>query len=129
VTEPAPLKGVVLTIPALNGLELAAIRREGRLLSTTDILFGLVLADTEGAWEGVQLTTSFLAEDDAVTYPDPESEPDGRWHNVPLTRTATAALETAVMIGADYHLVPLPPGALALGLLLDSSTGACCVLS
>jgi hypothetical protein len=33
--------------------------------------------------------------------------------------------QAAVKIAADYHLVPLPPGVLALGALSEPSTGAC----
>lgn len=125
MTTRSPLDGVVLTFEALNGLEFAAARRDGHALSSLAILVGLITADADGAWEGVQLQTSYLGEEDVARVDDPAPEPAGEWHGVPLTATATAGLETAVRIAAEYHLVPVPAGALAIGLLAQRDSAAC----
>jgi len=126
VSRAAPLHDVALTSSALDGLESAAASRNGRPLSTADILLGLLASDGDGdGWANVQLNTRYLDREDAERHPDPEPEPAGLWRDVPLTLTATASLQAAVRIAADYDLVPLPPGVLVLGLLSEPGTGAC----
>ncbi|MDA0182903.1 hypothetical protein OJ997_21505 [Solirubrobacter phytolaccae] len=119
-----PLDGVLLATSTVNGLEFAAARRGGRPLSTVDIIVGLITADVTGAWDDIQLKGNFVDEADIERFPDPDQRPDGTWHRVPLTHSASAGLRKAVEIAADYHLVPVPPGVLALGLLADREAGA-----
>jgi hypothetical protein len=125
VGEPAPLHDVALTTSALEGLESAAANRDSRPLSTVDILLGLLATNSDGSWANVQLNTRYIDREDIARHPDPGPEPAGVWRGVPLTATATASLQAAVKIAADYHLVPLPPGVLALGALSEPGTGAC----
>lgn len=124
MTAPTPLEGVLLSIASEQALELAAARRDGQVLSTIRLLLGILAADADGSWSGVELQATYLDADDASRFPDPSPEPAGAWHGVALTATATAALSVAASVASEYHLVPVPPAVLALGLLADPEAGA-----
>src|SRR4051794_31800699 len=85
---------------------------------------GLIAADTVGKWETVQLRTKFLSAEDVANFADPLPSRAGTWENVPLTRSATNALAVAADLAESYRLTPLPPGALALGLVAEPGNGA-----
>jgi hypothetical protein len=119
-----PLKGQSLALPVVNALEIAASRCDGRAMGTLDILLGALSVDDSGMWEPVQLSATFVGADDLTRFEDPAAGTRGAWGDTPLTETATLALGKAVRIAAEYELQPLPPGALALGLLSDPSSAA-----
>jgi hypothetical protein len=120
-----PLGDALLTTDVVAALRLAATRRAGRPVGTFDLLAALVAVDSVGAWETVQLRTTFVAPDgrDGAEDDDPD-ETGGSWSNVPLTRGATDALAIAAEIADAYRMRPLPPGVLALGLVWRSDVGA-----
>lgn len=119
-----PLDDTLLSLTVVNALEVAAARREGRPLGTLDVLLGILGIDLTWGWESVQIEASFVSADDLSRYEDPEPDPRGTWHNVPLTGTATRALGKAAQIAETYKLLPMPGGALALGLLADRRSAA-----
>lgn len=119
-----PLDDALLSLTVVNALEVAAARRDGRPLGTLDVLLGILGIDLTWGWESVQIEASFVSADDLTRYEDPEPEARGAWHNVPLTGTATRALSKASRIAETYKLLPMPGGALALGLLADKSSAA-----
>jgi hypothetical protein len=124
-TQPAePLDDVLLSLTVINALEVAAARRDGRPLGTLDILLGILGIDLTWGWESVQIEASFVTQDDVERFADPQPQAKGHWHNVPLTTTATRALQTAAAIADRYKLEPMPGGALALGLLADPRSAA-----
>jgi len=122
--EREPLGDALLSLTVVNALEIAASRREGRPLGTLDILLGILGIDVTWGWESVQVASSFVTAEDLDRFHDPQPEPSGSWHNVPLTTTASAALETAGRIATEYKLEPMPGGVLALRLLADPSSAA-----
>jgi hypothetical protein len=119
-----PLDDVLVTTAAFNALEIAGARRAGRPVGTTALLSAILAVDDPGPWNAVQLGASFLDADAVADYPDLDAESDGVWCAVPLTATATRALATAARIARDYDLEPMPPGALALGLVSEPESGA-----
>jgi hypothetical protein len=121
---PEPLSDLLLTDTIVSALEVAASRRDGQPLGTFDLLAALIGVDPIGEWEWVQLQATPIVEDEAPRFRDPNSTPAGRWHNVPLTADATRASLIAKRIAQSYRLLPVPPGALALGLVWDRDSGA-----
>jgi len=110
-TQPAePLDDVLLSLTVINALEVAAARRGGRPLGTLDILLGILGIDLTWGWESVQIEASFVTQDDVERFADPQPQAKGHWHNVPLTTTATRALQTAAAIADRYKLEPMPGG-------------------
>jgi hypothetical protein len=128
-TQPVePLDDALLSLTVVNALEIAAARRDGRPMGTLDILLGILSVDLTWGWESVQIEASFVTQDDVGRFTDPQPQPDGNWHNVPLTATATEALRTAAKVTSQYKLLPMPGGALALGLLADPGSAASAAL-
>jgi hypothetical protein len=128
-TQPVePLDDALLSLTVVNALEIAAARRDGRPMGTLDILLGILSVDLTWGWESVQIEASFVTQDDVERFADPQSQPDGHWHNVPLSATATKALQTAAEVTSQYKLLPMPGGALALGLLADPRSAASAAL-
>jgi hypothetical protein len=119
-----PLDDALLSLTVVNALEIAAARRDGQPMGTLDILLGVLGVDLTWGWESLQIEASFVTQDDVERFADPQPGPDGHWHNVPLSSTATQALRTAAAITSRYKLLPMPGGALALGLLADPRSAA-----
>lgn len=127
INEPADdvLDGVLLSEAANAALALAASRRCGRLLDTFGLMQGLIAMDSTGAWDTVQLRSTFVPPEASFAFPDREEAATGHWRRVPLTAAAQAALASAATIARDYRLLPMPPGVIALGLVVDRDSGAC----
>lgn len=119
-----PLAGLELSTDSSSALELAADRVRNRPLGTFDVLVALIAVDSLGLWNTVQLRASFVSRGDRLRHLDRAQTPDGRWRDCPLTADLTAALRNAAALASEYDLVPVPPGALALGLLSDPGSGA-----
>src|SRR5215213_7620933 len=119
-----PLDDALLSLTAINALEIAASRRDGRPMGTLDILLAVLSVDLTWGWESVQVEAGFVTEEDMARFTDPEPQAGGTWHDVPLTATATEALAAAARLATHYKLTPLPGGALVLGLLADSRSAA-----
>jgi hypothetical protein len=120
-----PLDDTLLSLTVVNALEISAARREGQPMGTLDILLGVLSIDVTWGWESVQIEAgAFITEEDLSRFSDPQPEPAGNWHNVPLTKTATAALHVAAGIASRYKLQPMPGAALVLGLLHDPRSAA-----
>lgn len=117
--------GVLLSEAANAALELAASRRHGRPLETFGILQALIAMDTTGAWDTVQLRSTFVAAEASLPFRDRDGMAAGHWRRVPLTAAARAALAFAASTADDYRLFPTPPGLIALGLVADPDAGAC----
>jgi hypothetical protein len=120
-----PFGGVSLATDTVTALDVAAARaRDGGELGTFDILAATIAVDAKGHWETVQLRTTFVSAEDADRFRDTDGTAGSCWRKAPLTRTAQEALKAAADLARSYDLLPLPPGALALGLVWDSGTGA-----
>jgi hypothetical protein len=119
-----PLGDLLLSTTTVDALGLAAAGRDGRPLSSFEILAAIISVDATGDWEEVQVRSTFLSRDEAACFTDPEDAPGGVWDGVPLTRTAREALGIAAQLSKTYKLFPMPPGALALGLIWDPAAGA-----
>jgi hypothetical protein len=119
----APLDNVVLHSDVVAALTLAATRRQGSL-TTLDILAALVDVDAQGDWSWVQFESTFLGDDDREQFHDQVTGEAGVWNHVALTPAATEALMRSRRIADDYQLTPLPPGALALGLVWNRKAAA-----
>jgi hypothetical protein len=112
-----------LTLSVVQALELAAARRGMKPLGTFDLLVALQDATPSIEWSWIELEASAIRLEDAPRFADPQDQ-GGAWKNVPLTAAAEQALERAAMVAAAYDLIPLPPGAMAIGLLADADAGA-----
>jgi hypothetical protein len=119
-----PLDDEQLSLTALDALEVAASRGDGRPLGTLDILLGVLRVDVTWGWESVQVESGFVSEDDLDLYFDPDPEARGKWHDFELTGTATDALAMAGRIAAQCRMLPLPGGVLVLGLLSSPTSAA-----
>jgi hypothetical protein len=118
-----PFDNVLLHSDVVAALTLAATRRQGSL-TTLDILAALIDVDAHGDWSWVQLETTFLGDEDRGQFHDQVTGEAGVWNQVTLTPAATEALARSREIADDYQLTPLPPGALALGLVWNSRAAA-----
>lgn len=126
--EQDPFAGVPLASDTSTVLELAANRVAGRPLETFDLLLSMLAVDARGAWEPVQLRTTFVSPSERRLYADgdaADSDPSHlRWRTTPLTPTTATAFGRAAQIARDYDLTPLPAAVLALGLVWDPCNGA-----
>src|SRR4051812_47070649 len=118
-----PLESALLHSDVVAALTLAAARREGPM-TTLDILLALIDVDSDGEWSWLQLESTFVDTTDAVRFAESRGGAAAEWHGVPLSPEATEALARARKIADDYHLRPLPPGALALGLVCNRKSAA-----
>jgi hypothetical protein len=105
-------------------LEAAAVRRDGWPLSTFHILCALIDTDVVSAWERVLLRATYVSTADYQLYLDRPAGIAGDWRGVPLTAHAAAALRLSAEISRKYEFGPVPPGALALGLVTDPASAA-----
>ncbi|HEX6520256.1 MAG TPA: PQQ-binding-like beta-propeller repeat protein [Streptosporangiaceae bacterium] len=98
-------------------------------LTTGQVLFALTRVDVANSWQRIWLHTGDPAFLGLADVPDDRAdrEPE-RWEGVPLSASLADALKLLDRICDTYRLTPAPPGALALVLLADSSTGAARVL-
>jgi hypothetical protein len=116
--------GMILSADSVAALEIASSRCASRLLGTFDVLAALLDVDQAGDWAWLQLESAPIVAASAHLFRDADMSVGGTWHNVPLTVDACKALRVAEGIGRRYGLVPLPPGAIAIGLVWDESSGA-----
>ena len=104
-----------------NALALAARRAtDGSPVGTADLLTALAEADTLGRWERLPLHTG-------TPHEDPAGQPVG-CQGVVVTRTCEQTITAGVDIALRHGLVPVPPGAVVLGLLTNPHAGAAAVL-
>lgn len=75
------------------------------------------------------MRSTYVATDDYQLHLDRPAGIAGEWRGVPLTAHAAAALRSAAKISYKYDLGPVPPGALALGLVADPTSAASEALS
>src|SRR6266700_2437987 len=109
---------LLLSEVATAALQLAAANRlGGKPLDTATLLQALANTDLVGRWDRILLN-------DSMELSDPDSYESGSWSGVPLTASCQKALQLAAKIATSYRLLPVPPGALALGLVADPSTAA-----
>jgi len=118
------LDDLPLATNTVDALEAAATRRGRRPVGTFDILAAVIDVDQLGDWAWVQVHTSPISVTEAHRFGDSDASTGGHWRNVPLTADATRALEVAARIADAYHLLPMPPGILALGLVWQADSGA-----
>jgi len=118
------LDDLSLATDTVKALEVAATRSGRRPVSTFDILAATIDVDQLGEWAWVQVRASPISVVEANRFGDSDEGTSGHWRNVPLTADAAKALEAAGRIADSHHLLPMPPGILALGLVLQADSGA-----
>jgi hypothetical protein len=113
----------------------ASERPAGRPLMTGRVLAALARVDLANDWQAIWLHTGDPVSIGLADVPDdPESsgpanrgplgQEPGNWEGVPLSGPLADALRLVDRICASYQLLPVPSGALALGLLSDPANGA-----
>ncbi|WP_280491645.1 YncE family protein [Nocardia asiatica] len=106
-----------LTETVVAALRLASSRRpDGQSLDTQTLLLALKSVDSSSNWG------RFHISDQPV--PDAAGSSEDMWERVPLTRQCADALTRVRVISEAFHLLPVPPGVLALALVWDVGSGA-----
>jgi hypothetical protein len=118
------LDDLPLATDTVGALEVAASRRSRRPVGTFDILAAIIDVDQAGDWARVQVRANPISITEAHRFGDADASTGGHWRNVPLTADATRALKVAARIADAHHLLPIPPGILALGLVQQADSGA-----
>jgi hypothetical protein len=119
------LDEAVLTDVVGRALAAAAGQRGDQPLTTTRLLVELVRADPDAeGWARVALHCRPPDSIDPDRWPDVGNPSSATWRDVPLSSASATALGVAGRLADDYQLEPLPPVAVALGLVADPASGA-----
>lgn len=119
------LEDTLLSETVVAALRMAAVNRGDRRVESADLLCALVDADGVSRWDYVFLETGDISDlQRRGVVGDAGADALERWDGVPLSAEAATALGHAEHVARERHLLPLPPGVLALALLRSPSSGA-----
>lgn len=119
VPEIAPL-----STRGIDALEAAAEVAGQGSVGTFDILVGLIGTDPSGAWERVQLHSSWIDPEERNRFQDVGPGVGDSCKGIPLSPAASEGLRIASDLARTYDLLPVPPAAIALGIVRDKDSGA-----
>jgi hypothetical protein len=120
----SPSGDAALASGAVAALDGAVESIEGGVVGSFDVLVALIRGESSGAWERVQLHSTWLDPGERDRFPDLSLGPGGEWADVPLTHDAAEGIRVACELAEAYDLLPAPAGALALGMVWQADSGA-----